>query len=87
MDLAIYFQVNADSSDDIDYKYRVKITRWIYVPVGFQVKTDGCDVIGRRFYRLVFSASLKVANGARQNLERRKRIYNLSYIMLMLIFP
>ena len=27
MDLAIYFQVNADSSDDIDYKYRVKIAK------------------------------------------------------------
>lgn len=37
MDLAIYFQVNADRSDDIDYKYRVKIAKWIYLPVNFQV--------------------------------------------------
>jgi hypothetical protein len=31
MDLAIYFQVKADCSDDIDYKYQVWITRWIYI--------------------------------------------------------
>jgi hypothetical protein len=61
MDLAIYFQVNADSSDDIDYKYQAGITRWIYV--GFQGKTKSSDFkyqvkIAKWIYLLVSRSKL-----------------------------
>ncbi len=55
MDLAIYFQVNADSSDDIDYKYQVWIARWIYLLVSrsklMAVTSLGDDSTGSCFRR------------------------------------
>jgi hypothetical protein len=55
MELAIYFQVNADRSDNIDYKYQVGITRWIYLFVSrsklMAVTSLGDDSTGSCFRR------------------------------------